>query len=107
MISGTCPNGINYHIGRNSNENDTLVRQHMNDKCTWFHLSDNSSPHGILETDNPSKNSIKHVANIIKEYSKLKNYRKVKVDYLEIKYVKPTKTKGEVFLQKSPRTVNI
>jgi predicted ribosome quality control (RQC) complex YloA/Tae2 family protein len=96
--------GVLVYLGENQKENDTLVKEC--DGCdTWFHVADHPSGHAIYTGDDPSNDAVARVASLVKEQSKLKNLKKVKVNYILLKHVKPTKTLGQVVLTKSPDTV--
>ena len=88
-------------IGKNAKGNDYLCR---NSSCDayWFHVHNHPSCHGILHCSNPSKQSLYEVATLVKQYSKLKYNKKVKVTYCKLSNVHCTKTLGLVSLHKSP-----
>ena len=97
-------------IGRNAQENDNLVRQ-AEPNSLWFHLDGQPSPHGILTNLNEpgyyTNQAIYRCAELVKVYSKAKALHRVKVDILEIKYVKRTSTLGLVNLMKSPKIITV
>jgi len=88
-------------IGNNANENDKLLNE-ANQNDIWFHLENNPSPHGILfvQEDVPNSNTIFQCASYIKEYSKQKNLKNVKIIYTQRKFIKKTKTIGTVIVSK-------
>ena len=93
-------------IGENQQENDDLVKN--NEKSDyWFHLSNLPSCHLILKTSKPSKSEIKECAELVKLYTKYKNYHKLKVDYLSLKYITRTNTLGKVILKKRANVIVI
>ena len=98
--------GVLVIIGENCRENDTLVKE-CDGEDYWFHVSNNPSGHGVYLGDDISNDAIARVASLVKGQSKLKNMKQVKVDYLKLKYVKPTKTPGKVILTKSPNIVKV
>lgn len=88
-------------IGQNQEENDKLLKA-SNPEDTWFHLSDYSSPHLIINTDykNLSKEQIYRIACILKKNTKYRKENYVSIDYTHRKEIKLTKTPGKVILSK-------
>jgi len=102
-------NKYSIEVGSNQFENDELVRK-SSQKSLWFHLEGVPSAHGILTSidgDKPTKDAIKYVASIIKDRSKLKDARRVTVQYIELSKVRRTDTPGKVTLTKKPEYVVI
>lgn len=93
-------------IGRNARENDKLLRASQ-PTVLWFHLTDETSPHGFLETDHPTRELLLYTAYLVKSFSKHKDRIRVSVDILERRYVKRTKTPGLVTLTKTPKRVRV
>lgn len=96
-------------IGRNAHENDKLLKSAHQD-ALWFHLTDEPSPHGILETRDgasPDRGVVVYTAYLVKSFSKLKDRVRVPVDILERKYVHRTKTPGLVTLKKTPKRIRV
>ena len=94
-------NNIIYKLGRNAKENFKLIDEAtlMNDNYWWFHMKDIPSGHCIIYSDVIDKQMIINAAIIVKQYSKLKDTKsKVKIVYTQIKYIKKTKTIGQVLL---------
>jgi predicted ribosome quality control (RQC) complex YloA/Tae2 family protein len=98
--------GILIYLGENQKENDTLVKE-CDGGDTWFHVANHPSGHAIYTGDEPSNDAIARVAALVKQQSKLKDLKKVKVNYIQLKHVKPTKTLGQVMLAKSPGIVTV
>jgi len=98
--------GIAVYLGENQKENDTLVKE-CDGGDTWFHVANHPSGHAIYTGTDPSNDAITSVALLVKEQSKLKNMKKVKINYILLKYVQPTKTPGQVILKKTPNTITI
>lgn len=96
--------GNTIQIGRNKDENDNLVKESEPD-WIWFHTDKGPSPHGVIQTDCPTKQEIYQTALLVKERSKLKNLRQVKINYCPVKNLKPTSTPGEVILKRRPKMV--
>jgi len=97
-------------IGQNAKENDQLVKK-ANQNDLWFHLQGMSSPHVILKASkglDPPSELIHLAACQVKFHSKMKkNASKIKVNYLQAKYVKRTSTPGLVTLQKKANVIAI
>lgn len=94
-------NNINYviRLGQNAKENHNVIDD-SDPNDWWFHLSDYPSGHCIVESSTINNELIKYASDIVKQYSKYKNYKKVKVDYNQIKNIKKTKNPGEVKILK-------
>jgi predicted ribosome quality control (RQC) complex YloA/Tae2 family protein len=96
-------------VGGNQMENDELVKK-SSQKSLWFHLDGMPSAHGILTSiygDKPTKDAINYVASIVKQHSKLKDMRRVRVQYIELSKVRRTNVPGKVTLVKKPEYVII
>lgn len=81
--------GYKVYIGRNKNENKTLLEiSRSND--IWMHIKDISSAHMIIKTDkqNVPHSVIQNAAQLCVEYSS-KNAGDYIVDYTKRKFVKP------------------
>jgi len=94
-------NEFEFKVGNNVTENDKLLDD-ANQNDIWFHLVNHPSPHGILFVKElvPNSNTIFQCAAYIKEYSKLKNLKNVKIIYTQRKFIKKTKTIGTVIVSK-------
>ncbi len=94
-------------VGRNQNENDKLIREGSQNDL-WFHLKDNPSPHGFIHSDTnekPSKEIIYKTAELVKKFSKFKEYPDVKIIYIELKYIKCTDVPGTVIIKKKTKEI--
>jgi predicted ribosome quality control (RQC) complex YloA/Tae2 family protein len=93
-------NNITYKLGRNAKENFNIIddAQDANPDYWWFHLEDHPSGHCVIYCDDIDNQMIAFASNLVKQYSKLKADKKVKVIYTQIKNVKKTKTLGRVLL---------
>jgi len=102
-------NEIIYKLGRNAKENFELIddAQDANQDYWWFHLEDHPSGHCVIYSDDITNQMISIAANLVKQYSKLKTNKKVKVVYTQIKNVKKTKTIGQVLLQGPTKTISV
>ncbi len=100
---------IKFKLGRNAKENFQLIDEAtiINDNYWWFHLEDHQSGHCIVHTENIEKSIIVFAGNLVKQYSKLKNEKKVKIIYTQIKNVQKTKTMGQVNIIDKPHVISI
>jgi predicted ribosome quality control (RQC) complex YloA/Tae2 family protein len=84
--------GFEILIGRNSKNNDELVKYgHKND--IWFHAKDVSGSHVLIRTQqkNVPQIVIEHTASLAAYYSKRKTDTICPVMYTELKYVRKRK----------------
>jgi len=88
-------------IGQNQEENDKLVKS-MEPKHTWFHLSDFSSPHLVINVDyeDLTKEKIYRIACILKKNTKYRKENYVSIDYTHRENLILTETPGTVLLNK-------
>lgn len=94
-------------VGRNQNENDKLIREGSQNDL-WFHLKDNPSPHGFIHSDTnevPSKEIIYKTAELVKKFSKFKDYSDVKIIYIELKHIRRTDVPGTVIIKKKTKEI--
>ena len=97
----------NIQIGRNELENDQLIKG-ASQNSLWFHMKDMPSPHGILSFSvgiEPSREAIRHIAELVKGYSKARGLSKATVEYTQITNVKRTTKPGLVILKKTPKLI--
>jgi predicted ribosome quality control (RQC) complex YloA/Tae2 family protein len=92
-------NDLVYRLGRNAKENFELIDNADPDDW-WFHLSDHPSGHCIIDSSSIDKSMIIFAGNLVKEYSKLKTHKNVKIVYTQIKNITKTKTLGQVIVKK-------
>ena len=92
-------NDIVYRLGRNAKENFDLIDD-ADPNDWWFHLSDHPSGHCLIDSEIIDKSMIIFAANLVKEYSKQKNNKNVKIIYTQIKNITKTKTLGQVIVKK-------
>ena len=102
-------NNILYKLGRNAKENFLLIDEanDINSDYWWFHVEDNPSGHCIVHTKDIDKSNVIFAGSLVKSYSKLKNQKKVKIIYVQIKDIRKTKTLGEVILNQKPNVITI
>lgn len=98
--------GVTISIGKNANGNDILWKNSQ-PSDTWLHLENSSSPHAVIHTNEYNKDIIREAGVLVKQYSKCKNEKKVKVIYCPISNLIATKTKGMVQLVDTPKVITI
>ena len=104
----------NYHIrlGKNQQENDTIVRTSPQ-TAMWFHLKDFPSAHAvvtnIVKPGIYEREVIIRAATLVKDNAKqgVNNLQKLSVNYLPIKNVKRTEIQGQVIMTKSPKIIQV
>lgn len=104
LKSESTEKGVLVIVGENRKENDAIVKE-SDGEDIWFHVENHPSGHAIYTGDNISKDAIIKVATLVKEQSKLKNNAKVSINYIQRKYIKPTKNPGQVSLLKSANSI--
>lgn len=97
---------IIYRLGRNAQENFDLIDDADPDDW-WFHLADESSGHCIIDSCTIDKQMIIFASRLVKDNSKLKNNKKVKVVYTQVKNITKTKTIGMVIVKKYEGEITI
>jgi predicted ribosome quality control (RQC) complex YloA/Tae2 family protein len=102
-------NEIKYKLGRNAKENFELIDEanDINDNYWWFHTYDTSSGHCIVCSENIDKQMILFAGSLVKRYSKLKDDKKVKIIYTQIKNIVKAKTIGQVIVSNNPFIISI
>lgn len=100
---------ILYKLGKNAKENFRLIdeAQDLNDEYWWCHLSDHTSGHCIIFNDKIDNSMIQFAGRLIKENSKKKYSKKVKIVYCQIKDLIKTKVIGEVIIKSNLNIINI
>ena len=95
-----------FKLGQNARENHLIFDQALKNDW-WFHLNDFPSGHLIIESKDIIKDEIKHAAFLVKDNSKYKNLKKIKVCYTQIKNLKKGKTLGEIIINNKPLIIKI
>lgn len=83
-------------LGMNREENDKLVRNsHPED--VWLHLEEGSSPHAIIQTsERINSKMLRNASRMIKENSRAKNEKVVRIIWTRVINLVPTEKLGEV-----------
>lgn len=86
------------YLGKNAQENWDLLSK--NKKCLWFHLENFPSGHCVIECSreifNFDKSIIIFCCQLVKDNSKYKNLKNIKVMYTLLKNIKKGNKVGEV-----------
>jgi len=92
---------IKYRLGKNAIENFKLIDDaiELNDNYWWFHIDDYPSGHCLIYTENIEKYMLLYAGKLVKENSKQRNNKKVKIVYTQIKNIKKTKIIGQVLIK--------
>lgn len=104
----TFPDNL-IRIGENKEDNDLIISEAKQNDI-WFHLDGLPSCHIIIFNDkkNPvTKTMINYCAQLVKENTKYKDHKNIKINYCPIKNVRRTDEKGKVILKSKPETVTI
>tara|TARA_B100000161_G_C33530565_1_gene405806 strand:- start:1065 stop:1397 length:333 start_codon:yes stop_codon:yes gene_type:complete len=94
-------NVVNYRLGENAKENHIVVDE-ADPNDWWFHIDGFPSGHCIVEKIDIDLEDITFASKIIKENSKFKNHKNIRICYTQVKNLKKTKNPGEVKLLKDP-----
>lgn len=86
-------------IGRNQSENNKLVlAAHPDD--IWMHLLSESSPHLLLKCNKITPELLQHCAQLVKQYSKCRGMKRVKVMWCSRNKIRTTRIPGIVDVSK-------
>lgn len=97
---------IIYKLGQNAKENFELI-DNSSLLYWWFHLDDYPSGHCIIEASNITYSMALIASKLVKENSKVKTEKNIKVVYTQLKNIKKTKNLGEVLILKKPNTITL
>jgi len=91
---------ITYRLGRNANENFQLIDNASPDDW-WFHLDGHPSGHVIIDSDIIDTPIKMFAGQLVKDYSKMKYIKNVKIVFTQVKNIVKTKVIGTVILKQS------
>ena len=97
---------IIYKLGKNAKENFELIDNSL-ETYWWFHLDDYPSGHCIIESSSIDYSMALIAAKLVKENSKVKTEKNIKVVYTQLKNIKKTKNLGEVLILKKPNIITL
>uniref|UniRef100_A0A6C0EGE4 NFACT RNA-binding domain-containing protein n=1 Tax=viral metagenome TaxID=1070528 RepID=A0A6C0EGE4_9ZZZZ len=96
-------------IGKNAKDNWRILEEACEDDL-WFHVKDESSSYVIIENDYKTAitdEDIEEAAQICKQHSKLRDKKRVHINWLPVKYVKKGKMVGQAIMKKEPNTMRV
>jgi predicted ribosome quality control (RQC) complex YloA/Tae2 family protein len=102
MKTFKSPDGHTVLLGENASDNNKVMKNACQTDV-WFHLESMPSCHVVIKCSMKQLQSkcTEFCANLVKQNSKGKNFNKIKVVYLSMRYVSKTETPGQVILKKS------
>jgi predicted ribosome quality control (RQC) complex YloA/Tae2 family protein len=100
---------ILYKLGRNAKENFKLIDEatYINEDYWWCHLDNHPSGHCIIFTKDIERSMLIYAGRLIKEKSKKRNNKKVKIIYCQVKDLIKSKVIGEVIIKSNSNFINI
>jgi hypothetical protein len=96
---------IIFYLGENAKDNWNLLNKDKN--FIWFHLNSFPSGHCIAETYDINKKIINYGAMLVKNNSKYKNMKNIKVIYTQLKNITKSTNIGEVNIKRKCKFVII
>lgn len=93
-------------LGQNAIENDFILSKAKQNNW-WFHLDSFPSGHCIIFSEEINNEVINIAANMVKDNSKYKNLKNLKIIYLQVKNIKKTNEPGKVILKKNGNYINV
>lgn len=100
--------GTSILVGKNNLQNDQLTLKTAKKTDTWLHAKNIPGSHVIIESNNPSEETILEAANIAAYYSKFQNSANVPVDYVAVKQIrKPNGAKPGFVIYEGQKTVYV
>jgi len=91
---------ITYRLGKNAAENFQLIDD-ADQNDWWFHLDGHPSGHAIVDSDIIDTQMKIFAGQLVKDNSKMKNIKNIKIVFTQIKNVVKTKVIGTVILKQS------
>ena len=91
---------ITYRLGKNAIENFKLIDD-ADPEDWWFHLDGFPSGHCVIDSSVLTVQMKIYAGTLVKDYSKQRNNKNVKIVFTQIKNVVKTKVIGTVILKKS------
>src|SRR5699024_5912059 len=80
--------GTDIRVGKNNKQNDELTLKKARNNHYWLHAKDIPGSHVIVESSEPSKETLEEAAILAAYYSKFQHSANVPVDFVPVKYVK-------------------
>lgn len=80
--------GTTIRVGKNNKQNDELTMKNARNNHYWLHAKDIPGSHVIVESSEPTQQTLEEAAIIAAYYSKFQQSANVPVDYVPVKFVK-------------------
>mgnify|MGYP000873786907 CR=1 FL=1 len=99
----------NMFIGKNAKDNWNILERACEDDI-WFHVKDESSAYVIIENDYKTEitdEDITEACRLCKQHSKLRDKKRVTINWLPVKYVRKGKVVGEAKLLEKPNSIKV
>lgn len=104
----TASDGTSILVGKNNIQNDQLTMKTARKSDIWLHTKNIPGSHVIIESPDPSDETLLEAANIAAYYSKSRLSAQVPVDYVEVKKVKkPNGAKPGFVIYEGQQTVYV
>lgn len=99
--------GLVILVGENAGNNDHLVKSSHQDHL-WCHLDNMSSPHAVIKSAEPDKDSISEALQLVKHFSKAKGSQQATMIMCKIRQItRDRKHLGMVHLKQKPTKKSI
>lgn len=100
--------GTDIRVGKNNIQNDNLTMKQARNNHIWLHAKDIPGSHVIVESTEPSEQTLLEAAIIAAYYSKYQQSANVPVDYVEVKHVKkPNGAKPGFVIYTNQKTLSV
>lgn len=100
--------GVMIYVGRNNQQNDRLSLKDASKNHWWLHAKNIPGAHVIVESDNPSDNTMTQAAQIAAYYSKFQHSANVPVDTVQVKHLrKPNGSKPGFVIYEGQKTLYV
>lgn len=100
--------GVIIYVGRNNHQNDELSLKKASKNHWWLHAKNIPGSHVIIESDQPSDETITLAGELAAFYSKFSDSSSVPVDLLQVKHLrKPNGAKPGYVIYEGQRTIYV
>lgn len=80
--------GTRIFVGKNNYQNDQLTLKKAHKSDIWLHVKNIPGSHVIIDSPNPSEDTLQEAANLAAYFSKARLSAAVPVDYIQVKKIK-------------------
>ncbi len=102
----TASDGTTILVGKNNLQNEKLTMHTADKRDTWLHTQKIPGSHVIIQSFDPSEQTLQEAAELAAYFSKARNSTKVPVDYTRVKNIrKPNGTKPGYVIYDSQKTL--